>query len=348
VTSRISRFIAIIILLSVLLPPVAKADADRETFVVRADDIVVAAVGEEVTVEVYGQGMQDLYGYEINVDYSTATLRFVSAASALDAGFAVSPIVKDGSLTYAYTKIGATTPGTTGSSNIAILKFAVIHEGEAFIALKRVKAVHKNSSSLEFKGDSSVQFKAAAPAEPLHFSDLTEGYWAKSGIEKAASLGLVNGYPDGTFRPYRNVTRAEFVTMLVRALEPKATQEAGAAEFVDADDIGNWARVPVELAVQQGWVHGFEDGSFRPNRPITRAEMVTIAVRALKLPTTQQEASQFKDWNEVPVWAQGAISTAVEAGLFNGRGGNMLYPGAYTNRAESTILILRLLGAGVE
>src|SRR5690606_34430304 len=103
----------------------------------------------------------------------------------------------------------------------------------------------------------------------IAFADIV-GHWAREGIVEAARLGLANGYDDGTFRPEKPVTRAEFVTLLARA--------AGFAEssdsplpFADRDIIPLWSRDSVAGALERGIVKGYDDGAFHGERSITRA-----------------------------------------------------------------------------
>jgi len=100
----------------------------------------------------------------------------------------------------------------------------------------------------------------------ISFTDLA-GHKASAEIEEAVALGVVFGYPDGTFRPDGSVTRAEFASMLVRGL--KLVEEGATLTFKDKDTIGAWAVKPVQQAVKLGIISGYSDGTFRPNTNIT-------------------------------------------------------------------------------
>ena len=90
------------------------------------------------------------------------------------------------------------------------------------------------------------------------------------------SAGIVNGYPDGTFRPNAPITRAEMAKII--ALFAKLDKTAD--RFPDT--AGHWAEAYIRLAAGNGWIEGYPDGSFRPDRSITRAETVTMIDRVLE------------------------------------------------------------------
>ena len=106
------------------------------------------------------------------------------------------------------------------------------------------------------------------------FSDVPENAWYTEAVLTLASIGVINGYADGTFRPTRAVTRAEFVTMLVNLT---GVSGAGTA-FTDVGS--HWAAASIGAAAGQGWINGYKqsDGTyiFRPNNEITRAEAVKV------------------------------------------------------------------------
>jgi len=118
-----------------------------------------------------------------------------------------------------------------------------------------------------------------------NFSDVSKGTWYNTAISTMAALGIVNGYPDGSFRPNSTITRAEFATIAARfACNANAT---GAA-FTDI--AGHWAADYILIAANNGWVQGYEDGTFRPNRPITRAEAISLTNRVLqRLPESEAD-----------------------------------------------------------
>lgn len=108
------------------------------------------------------------------------------------------------------------------------------------------------------------------------FSDVSEGAWYYDAVMTLASYKVISGYPDGTFGPDWSVSRAEFVTMLVRIF---GTEE-GDVSFSDVP-ADSWAAPYVYAAAAKGWVQGYGDGTFCPYNGITRAEAVVVVNRVL-------------------------------------------------------------------
>ena len=109
------------------------------------------------------------------------------------------------------------------------------------------------------------------------YKDVADNLWSVTAISYMSNLKMVKGYPDGNFRPYANITRAEFAAMVVRFENISA---AGSKEFTDLQK-DHWAYEVIQKAAQAGWISGYPDGSFRPDQPITRAEVVAITNRML-------------------------------------------------------------------
>ena len=108
------------------------------------------------------------------------------------------------------------------------------------------------------------------------FSDVGEGMWFNAAVSTMAKLNVVNGYPDGTFRPNETITRAEFA-----AIAARFDRETTGGETPFSDILGHWARTEIERAAYNGWINGYPDGTFRPDRKITRAESMALVNRVL-------------------------------------------------------------------
>lgn len=172
----------------------------------------------------------------------------------------------------------------------------------------------------------------------IKLNDISK-HWAKSSIERAVSLGFVKGYQDGTFHPDSEVTRAEFATMIVRALK----LEGNEPKLSFKDNIPTWAQSYVAQAVKAGIINGYDDHTFRAADKTTRTELTVMIVRALGLPVDSKEKLSFADNNKIPAWAHPYVVTGVKAGLINGRSNNLFAPNAHASRAEAVTLILRML-----
>ncbi|WP_214627372.1 NEAT domain-containing protein [Paenibacillus agaridevorans] len=172
------------------------------------------------------------------------------------------------------------------------------------------------------------------------FSDTTN-HWAKSTIEQAVKLGIVNGFSDGSFRPNNIVTRGEFAVMISRALGLDGEGDADALQ--DFGSIPAWAQPHVARVVTAGLIGGFEDATFRSGGRLTRAQLAVIISRAAGLKPDDRSSLSFNDADSVPAWAQREVAAAVAAGLIQGKDGNRFAPNATATRAEALTLIIRLL-----
>lgn len=167
------------------------------------------------------------------------------------------------------------------------------------------------------------------------------GHWAEANIKQAVNSGIVSGYLDGTFKPDNSVTRAEFAVMLMNTLKPQG--EAALLTFTDTAEIGTWAQKAVAQAFQAGIVTGYEEGSFRPNAKITRAEMAVMLANALGLAIEAETETGFADDKDVPAWSKGAVAAMKKQKLLEGKDNNVFDPIAPTTRAEAVTVLLNML-----
>src|SRR5690606_19518343 len=137
------------------------------------------------------------------------------------------------------------------------LRFEAIGQGDGAIRLTRVKLVNGGGSSSIAEPGSTLHVDIAQN-ERAGYTD-TIGHWAEADIARASEMGRVNGYPDGTFAPQREITRAQFATMLARALALPSQSDMSPAPFADREQIPGYALAHVAQAVDAGWVQGYED-----------------------------------------------------------------------------------------
>ncbi|MFC1540680.1 S-layer homology domain-containing protein [Candidatus Margulisiibacteriota bacterium] len=170
------------------------------------------------------------------------------------------------------------------------------------------------------------------------FKDVPPGYWAKLPIEQLATLGIISGYPDGTFRPDGSITRAELVTLLMRTKSPVT----GSGPPVGFNDVAasHWAAKYIAAAARDNVVGGYPDGTFRPGNAVTRAEVMAIIVRFAKLPGSTVAEVPFAD---VPgrYWAIKDISLAKEAGYLDYIRGANFSPKSQATRAEVAYILAK-------
>ncbi len=137
------------------------------------------------------------------------------------------------------------------------------------------------------------------------FSDVASDVWYYEPIMAMSSAGIIMGYTDGTFKPDNNITRAEFVTMLMRNLN---IQTFDNLPFIDvSSDL--WSANYIYSAYTAGYINGYEDGSFRPDSPITRAEAVKIINGVLGRSDFSNETNPFSDVSDTH-WAYTQILEA--------------------------------------
>ncbi|KUP20887.1 S-layer homology domain-containing protein [Paenibacillus sp. DMB5] len=127
------------------------------------------------------------------------------------------------------------------------------------------------------------------------FKDVPNSHWSKNAIQTAVANGWMKGYPDGSFQPEQKVTRAELAAVLAR-VKYLPQNQATTIEFSDVD--GHWAETFIGSVVASGWFNGYEDGSFKPNQAITRAETVRIFNLLLERHTEHIGLTQV--WPDVP------------------------------------------------
>ncbi|MGG4046272.1 Ig-like domain-containing protein [Paenibacillus favisporus] len=176
-------------------------------------------------------------------------------------------------------------------------------------------------------------------SSPAEFSDIS-GHWAEASIKQAASTGIVTGYPDGTFKPGKTVTRAEFAVMLVNTLGIK--KPGAELTFIDSASIGAWAQNAVAQVVQLGMMKGYENGTFRPNEEITRAEIAVTITNALAQISKETPEAGFADDSEIPDWAKGSAAFLKQTGIMLGKDGNRFAPQEAATRAEAVTVLLNM------
>ncbi|WP_175471919.1 NEAT domain-containing protein [Paenibacillus naphthalenovorans] len=176
--------------------------------------------------------------------------------------------------------------------------------------------------------------------EQVRLKDI-EDHWAKALIERAVGLGIVNGYEDGTFRPERQVNRAEFMVMINRALKPKAA--AAEPTLADFENIPEWIRPGLAQMVGSEVVRGYEDGTFRLDHTINRAELAVMMIRASRIPLASNAELTFADADQIPEWAKAEVATALSLGIMNVRDDQHFAPKASATRVEAVAYILAMM-----
>jgi len=164
--------------------------------------------------------------------------------------------------------------------------------------------------------------------------------WAREAIEILAGAGIVAGVEGVRFEPARPVTRAEFTSLLVKALSLQGkTGARNHFKDIKADD---WYAGAVTAAAGAGLVRGYEDGTFRPANSITREEAAAILVRVMNLQTAEQKLT-FQDRERVSSWARASVAAAAAHGLVRGFPDGTFRPRLTASRAECAAMVHRML-----
>ncbi|MFS0723773.1 S-layer homology domain-containing protein [Paenibacillus sp. 1P07SE] len=179
------------------------------------------------------------------------------------------------------------------------------------------------------------------------FDDMA-GHWAQQEVETLAAKQIVFGMSSSAYEPHANVTRAQFMTLLVRAL---GVDVEGAERHRFSDVAADsWYADAVHWAADNGLVQGYPDGTFGPHRPISRQELALMTLHVLEYlgqaaNTANGTAAleRFQDHTMISDWARQAVAMQVESGLMTGRSPDQFVPGGETTRAESAVVLLRFL-----
>ncbi|CEO12189.1 N-acetylmuramoyl-L-alanine amidase [Paraclostridium sordellii] len=161
------------------------------------------------------------------------------------------------------------------------------------------------------------------------------GHWAKNQIIDFSSKGYINGYEDNTFRPDDNVSRAEFVKILNKVFKFTNTTNSN---FIDVSPI-DWYYNDICIGINQGYINGYEDNTFRPNSPITREEASKIIAKVMKI--KGNGSLNFSDSYAISDWAKEYVDALNDHGMINGYEDNTFRPQNNVTRAETVTILSR-------
>jgi hypothetical protein len=178
------------------------------------------------------------------------------------------------------------------------------------------------------------------------FPDVPPDYWARPFVEGLAKRGITVGSPDGTFRPDQAVTRAEYAVLVQKAFKQQESQ--GAIAFTDVPSTF-WATPAIDAAVKQGFLKGYPNSSFQPNKQIPRLQVLLSLANGLGLPRPdkpEEVVTLFQDSDQIPKWAVPAVGTAAESNIVvNHPNLDQLRPDQPITRAEVAALVYQALVA---
>lgn len=203
----------------------------------------------------------------------------------------------------------------------------------------RIRSYNNNGSS-PYTDIKSVTTKTTST-----YTDIQSVSWAKNAIETLSSRGVIKGKTSTHFAPNDKITRAEFVSLMVRAFNLNKTS---AGSFSDVNP-SNWFYKEVMTAKSLGIISGDKYNYFNPNKPITREDVAVIITRTLKavgkpLPGSSTDIlSKFTDKNSVSAYAAPSMASLNSASIINGRSATLLAPKGNTTRAEAALLISKVI-----
>ena len=173
-----------------------------------------------------------------------------------------------------------------------------------------------------------------------------QNHWANQYIEELASKFIVNGDNSGNFNPDASITRAEFISMVVRSLG--IPEEKGNSNFSDVNN--QWFAGAVNAASKSDLASGYKDGTFKPENNISRQEITSILCNAIKfsgassnMKDPEQYLSKFEDQAVIGTWARESIGLAVKYGIVDGTPSGQFMPQSNATRSEAAAMLTRML-----
>lgn len=222
-----------------------------------------------------------------------------------------------------------TTVGTNGTWSVNVPKGITLYAKDTITVVQTEKNKNPNAVTAVVKAKSGDGY-IVTPVIPG--DKKPEEKKAQEKPSTATITGYINGYPDGTFRPGKSMTRAEAASILAKLQRLPLTDSSKPA-FSDAD---GWYNAVINAVVKAGYMKGYPDGSFKPDKPITRAEFATMLSHFMSAKTA---LNPFTDTNGN--WAKEAIDKAYAQGIIKGYEDNTFRPAADVSRAEAVAMVNR-------
>ena len=230
--------------------------------------------------------------------------------------------------------------GPENVNSIYLYGGTVIGEAHALVNHCGLATYHNHSR------DEMVTIDTSIRELRLDYTDIIAGSWYSQAFYNLIDSGLLEGYPDGTFRPDGFVSRAEYVSLLFRWDHGTAVRyEIAEPSFSDVG-LAKWYSHPIAWGVENGIVIGYSDGSFGPNDYVDREQLITMLYRYAKyrgyeFDIEEEVLSPYSDAEDVSDWAKEPMRWAVHHGLIQGRSDNRLAPHSFSTRAEATVIFSR-------
>lgn len=189
----------------------------------------------------------------------------------------------------------------------------------------------------------SGRVQAMYSARGTFFQDVLPKSWYYEPMDWAAASGYMNGVGQGWFQPGGQVTRGQLAAFLYRHAGSPAIETDPVGLFPDVA-LDRFYTTPVAWAWEQGFVQGYGDGSFQPDRPVTRQEMCAVVfgyLRSLMGGVPQTQPLDYTDRDQIAPWAYDAVASLTALGLVNGTDG-AFNPSGTTTRAQAATVLMRV------
>ncbi len=218
-----------------------------------------------------------------------------------------------------------------------------------------IQAIKKTLSPLDLSPFAKFQgMTGAAAGMSQMFPDVPASHWAACEIDKLAMNDVVVGYPDRLYKPYRNISRAEFATMLVKGFDKDSYSAAPEKLFSDVPT-NHWANSAITIAVHNDLLKGYPNGKFMPDNNVTRVEALCAMAKGIPCEEidkckAQEILSKYTDGKQIPEWAQIPIAKALDKGaLNNSPHPNKINPFAEATRADIAAMLQNIrVAAGID
>ena len=178
------------------------------------------------------------------------------------------------------------------------------------------------------------------------FTDVDPDDWFYENVMGAAANGYVTGEGNGIFNPYGKTTRAAFAAMIanVMGFDPENDDVDVETAFVDVPS-SHWGAKAIAFCVENGYLSGYEDGTFQPDKAITRQEAAAILNNTFELEASS-DVSMFTDAGKIASWATSHVAAVANAELMNGDAAGTFRPTDYIIRAEAASILMNAKNHG--
>ncbi|WP_349408662.1 C40 family peptidase [Pseudalkalibacillus sp. SCS-8] len=273
-----------------------------------------------------------------------------------------------GFLQYVYNKIGVSIPRTSKAQSTygtAVSKSdlkpgdlvyfsntykpGVSHSG---VYVGNGKFIHASSSGVQktsindpyYWGEKYTGARRVIEEERLatlpkgQYHDVPSDFWAEPSITYLSMKDIINGYDQSLFKPNNSITRAEVATMLAKTFNLPLEDGAPMAKDIPSN---HWAKEEINAVMKKGFFGGYADGTFHPDKPITRSEIASLFTRAFNL-SNNGSGIAFSDVSK-GYWAYTSIQTLTANNIAGGYSDNTFRPKNNATRAEFSVFLHRAL-----